>query len=233
MATIFFCGDPHGRFTHIIRAVEKHAPTAIVLLGDQDCERPLDVELGAIMDKTKVYWITGNHDTDNEKNYDNLFESGLKGRNIQNGVVGIAGVTIAGLGGVFREKVWDGRADSALSPANYLKTCGAGNRWRDGLPLRQRSTIFPSQIKALSDMRVDVLVTHEAPDLHRHGNIALTRLAENLGVKKAFHGHHHQFIEYPGGVWNGVSLRGIVGMDTITFEIMEIEAGLGASKPFE
>ena len=231
MPSILFCGDPHSSFRHIIRAVDKHAPEAIVLLGDQTCEQPLEVELAEISHKTKIYWIGGNHDTDNDKYYDNLFESKLKGRNIQNGVIGVAGITIAGIGGVFREKLWNGNEDSNLSPANYLKSCGASNKWRGGLPLRYRSTIFPSQVKDLAGMHVDVLVTHEAPDLHRHGNAALTRLAESLRVKKAFHGHHHQFIDYPGGVWTGVSLRGIVALDTETFELTQIDAGQISTKP--
>lgn len=77
MAKIFFCGDPHGRFNHIIRAVEAYRPEAIVLLGDQTAKHPLDIELAPILEKTKIYWIPGNHDSDNELVYDNLFGSAL------------------------------------------------------------------------------------------------------------------------------------------------------------
>ena len=31
---LFFCGDPHGKFDHVIEAVECHQPNAIILLGD-------------------------------------------------------------------------------------------------------------------------------------------------------------------------------------------------------
>lgn len=45
---LFFCGDPHGRFDHIIEAVESHQPDAIILLGDIQPKRPLDQELASI-----------------------------------------------------------------------------------------------------------------------------------------------------------------------------------------
>ena len=233
MAKVFFCGDPHGVFTHIIRAVEEYQPAAIVMLGDLECRRPLDLELTPILDKTRIYWIPGNHDTDSEENYDNLFESGLKGSNIEDRIIGVAGITMAGIGGVFREKIWDGSTESILSPKNYLKTCGAGNKWRGGLPLRHRSTIFPTDVAALKGLQVDVLVTHEAPDDHPHGNVALTNVARNLKVKRAFHGHHHQFIQYPNSPWVGVSLRGIVSIDTATFEVSVIDLGCLLSKRIE
>ena len=232
--TIFFCGDPHGQFTHIIRAVEKHRPAAVVLLGDQEAKRPLDQILAPIAELTKIYWIAGNHDTDSEASHDHLFESGLKVRNIEGRVIDVEGVTIAGVGGVFRAKaVWDGIQASTFSPADYLRRCGAGNKWRGGLPLRHRSSIFPSTIAAYQGMKVDVLVTHEAPDLHQYGNVALTNLAANLCAKRAFHGHHHQMIDYPGGVWRGVSLGGIVAMDTTTFDLSVIDQGLVSTKGFQ
>ena len=235
MSTLLFCGDPHGRFKHIIGAVEKHRPEAVILLGDQTAAQPLEIELADILNKTEVFWITGNHDTDNEQHHDKLFESKLKGRNIQErGVVSVDGILIAGIGGVFREKVWDGTLLTArgdmTSPKDFARTCGAGNRWRGGTPLKHRSSIFPSMVDKYRGMRVDVLVTHEAPDLHKHGNAALTRLAHDLGVRAAFHGHHHQRIAHPGGVWQGVSLCGIVALDTVTFEVIEIDPGRVSTK---
>ena len=62
MADIWFCGDPHGRFRHIIDAVKKHRPAAIVLLGDVEATQPLQDELAAILSLTEIYWIVGNHD---------------------------------------------------------------------------------------------------------------------------------------------------------------------------
>ena len=33
---IFFCGDCHGRFEHIIAAVQEHRRDAVILLGDME-----------------------------------------------------------------------------------------------------------------------------------------------------------------------------------------------------
>jgi hypothetical protein len=70
-------------------------------------------------------------------------------------------------------------------------------------------------VATLSRQRADVLITHEAPDLHPFGSPVLTDLAGKMGVTKAFHGHHHMDKIYPGGIWVGIGLRGIV----VTFEI--------------
>jgi hypothetical protein len=59
-------------------------------------------------------------------------------------------------------------------------------------------------------LHADVLITHEAPDHHLHGFAAITRLAETLGIKAAFHRHHHENITYPNSVWRAVGLRQIV-----------------------
>jgi len=99
---ILFFGDPHTRFSHVLDAVMQHRPAAIVLLGDIQARRPLDVELASILDLTEVWFIHGNHDTDTDLYYDNLFGSQLADRNLHGRVVEIAGVRVAGLGGVFR-----------------------------------------------------------------------------------------------------------------------------------
>lgn len=77
------------------------------------------------------------------------------------------------------------------------------------MPLRHRSTIFPSEVHALAGQRADILVTHEAPHHHELGFEALTQLAAAMGVKKAYHGHHHLDIAYLDGFWIGVGLQGI------------------------
>lgn len=98
-------------------------------------------------------------------------------------------ILIAGIGGVFCEKIWDGNAAPMVdSLRDFMKTIGPSNKWRDGIPLRHRSTVFPSTVRWLAGMRVDILVTHEAPDLHRFGKSAFTKLAQDLQVKKAFQG---------------------------------------------
>jgi predicted phosphodiesterase len=210
MTTIFFCGDPHGEFHHIVDAVKRERPDAVILLGDMELRLPLHVELAGILELTDIWWIPGNHDTDSEHCHDNLFLSTLADRNLHRRIVEIAGLRIAGLGGVFRSKIWDGSHTPAHpSPDAYLAVCGKGNRWRGGLPLKHRSTIFPAEIDALMHEQADILVTHEAPPPHPFGFTPLAALATQLGVKAAFHGHHHDAIAYADGIWHGVAFRDI------------------------
>lgn len=209
MPTILFCGDTHGRFDQVIEAVHRASPIAIFLLGDIEPSMPLDLELREIILSTRIYWIHGNHDTDTPDAYDLTFGSGLGQYNIDGRVVDVAGVRIAGLGGVFRGRVWDGKVAHFYSEDDYAKKCGKGNQWRGGAPVRHRSTIFPDRVKALSQLQADILITHEAPSAHPCGFEVLTQLANDMKVKQAFHGHHHQRIDYPDGVWHGVELHGI------------------------
>ncbi|MDP1956403.1 MAG: metallophosphoesterase [Polaromonas sp.] len=197
MEQIFFCGDNHGRFDHLIEAVYEHAPAALVLLGDIQAQRPLEEELADILDSTEVWFIHGNHDTDSEADYDNLFGSKLAHRNLHGRVVTIAGIRIGGLGGIFRGQVWKPpEPPKSESAKEYTRTVGRSGRWRDGLPLRHRSTIFPDVYAALAKQRADVLVTHEAPSAHHHGFQALDELARSLQVRASFHGHHHVNMDY-------------------------------------
>lgn len=194
---IFLCGDTHGHFGHIIKAVQEHQPAAIVFLGDLQPRRPLEQELQAILDLTDIWWICGNHDTDSDADYDHLFGSALSDRNLHGRVVEIAGVRIAGLGGIFRGQVW-------MPPGNirhetqeaYTAHCGKGNCWRGGLPRKHRSSIFPTDYTRLVGERADILVTHEAPSCHPHGFHVIDELANSLGVAKLFHGHHHDRLDY-------------------------------------
>ena len=194
---IFFCGDVHSHFQHVIDAVREHAPAAIVLLGDIQAKEPLESELKSILDQTEVWFIHGNHDTDSEADYDNLFGSQLADKNLHGRVVEVAGVRIAGLGGIFRGQVWMPPKDPSYRTAKDLaRTQGAGNRWRDGLALKHRSTIFPDDYDRLAKLRADVLVTHEAPDVHPYGFNAINQLARQMQASTTFHGHHHDSLDY-------------------------------------
>lgn len=194
---IFFCGDTHGQLDHVIRAVQAHRPSAIVLLGDIQPPKPMDHVLASILDLTEVWFIHGNHDTDSVVDHDHLFESGLADRNLHGRVVTIDGIRIAGLGGVFRQQVWmPPREPIFLSRHALLQRCGKGNWWRGGLPRKHRSTIFPADLESLAAQRADILVTHEAPSAHRFGFGVIDELARTLGVNKAFHGHHHERHDY-------------------------------------
>ena len=214
---IFVAGDCHGRFGHVIEACAAYRPEVLILLGDMESPSPLDQALAPILGCTNVYWIIGNHDTDSECSYDHLFGSALADRHLHGGVVEVGGTRIAGLGGVFREKVWAPPAAPLFqSPEDFVRRCGRGNRWRDGLPLKHRSTIFPSDYRRLLRERADVLVTHEAPGCHRNGFQALDEVANGLRVRLVLHGHHHENYQakIAGGVRViGVGLRAIVDLD--------------------
>jgi len=226
MSEIWFCGDTHGDFTHIVEQVERGRPDTIVFLGDIQASQPLEAEIASILAEargrkpTDVYWIPGNHDTDSEVWYDNVFDSRLADRNLHGRVANVAGVRIAGLGGVFRERIWMPPSKPTYSSADeFLRTAGKGNRWRDGLPLLHRSTIFPDAYNRLARAEADILVTHEAPGCHPQGNEALDLLAVTIGARTIFHGHTHDSLDYGNATAgrafdvHGVGLCGITRLD--------------------
>ena len=197
MKSIFFCGDTHGRFDHVIKAVVEQRPNAVVFLGDLQPQKPLDQVLAPILYLTDVWFIHGNHDTDTDEDYDNLLGSGLAGRNLHGRVAEVAGVRIAGLGGIFRDQVWAPPGAWVFeTPDEYLAKCGKGNWWRNGFPRKHRSSIFPNEYFDLVGQSAEVLVTHEAPSCHPHGFEALDQLARSLGASISFHGHHHDRLNY-------------------------------------
>ncbi len=194
---LLFCGDIHGHADHILEAVAFHRPAAVILLGDVQAPCPLDQMFASIADRTALWFIPGNHDTDSDADYDHLWGSAWASRNLHGRVVTIAGLRVAGLGGVFRGHVWDPRSDPAFdSPEDFLKRGGKGTRWRGGLVRKHHSTIFPSDIRVFRGQRADILVTHEAPDCHPMGVAPITALAQSLGVRHSFHGHHHDCLDY-------------------------------------
>jgi predicted phosphodiesterase len=220
---LLFAGDSHSRFEYIVDCAQqlKPTPVAIILLGDQEAQRPLDVELAGILSSIEVWWIHGNHDTDEDSYFDNLFGSGLAHKNLHGRVVEIAGLRVAGLGGIFRKQVWMPREDLNVaahysSPEEYLHHCGKGNRWRRGLPRKHRSSIFKSELQALSKQRADILVTHEAPSANSMGFLAIDELARAMGVKHTFHGHLHESIAYRSAGYSfsafGVGFREIADL---------------------
>ncbi len=195
--TILFCGDPHGSFSQIIRSVATKAPLAVVIVGDHDLERPLEEELALVVEMgVPIWWIPGNHDGDRAHWYANLFDSGLGGFNLHGRVAEVApGVRVAGFGGVFRGRIWhpsegDG-APRFESRDEYLNSLPPTHRWRGGLPLAQRVSIWWEDYQRLRTQKADVLVCHEAPSSHRHGFGVLDDLARAMGARLIVHGHHH------------------------------------------
>ena len=72
----------------------------MVILGDLQPPAPLEQVLEEALCYTDIWWIPGNHDTDTDAIYDNLWRSGLRDHNLHGRSVMIHGVRIAGLGEV-------------------------------------------------------------------------------------------------------------------------------------
>lgn len=217
---VWFCGDLHGQFRVLLWLAQTRRPKSLVLLGDIEAHEPLHLIFAPILKHTEVWWIAGNHDVDNERFYDNLFGSLLADHNLHNRVVEIGGLRIGGLGGVFKKKIWVPPALPAYhSPEDFLGRCGQGNHWRGGLPLKQRAAIFGCDFYALAKLKADFLVLHEAPSCHPYGYEALDQLARATGVRRVFHGHHHDSLDYTATVETlgfetvGVRQRGIVNQE--------------------
>ncbi|MBY3432645.1 metallophosphoesterase [Rhizobium laguerreae] len=213
-------GDSHGDF----RAIEEVATSGVapvsVFLGDFDLSRPLDEEVAPLIEAgSDVWYVHGNHDADSPEWYDFVFSSGLADRNLSGRVVDIGGYRFAGLGGVFRNKVWNPRSTEppGFSTRKQMLKDAAQGKWRDGLPMRHRATIFPEDVQTLSRQRADVLVMHEAPTSHRYGFGRLDKLAAAMGVKLVIHGHHHE--AYDGKLANGIS---VIGMGQADWRIVKV-----------
>jgi hypothetical protein len=230
---IHFVGDPHGDLRLTVQFGLKYRPTAIVLLGDIEPETPLHVELKDLNKAgVQIYWISGNHDTDGIRSYQNLWESDLAENCIDGKIVEIdlgeeRPVRIAGLGGVFRapwnEKIensprWtreqflanlDARYGGNTSPARFATPREKQLGIKAGLPLKHRSTIWPEDYDKLFMQQADILVTHEASPAFptsSYGFEAIDDLAVAMGAT-LFHGHHHH--NYVGKLSNGLPAIGV------------------------
>jgi predicted phosphodiesterase len=225
---IWFCGDPHGEIDHVVRAIERYgAPDAVILLGDLEPTAPLHEWLVPVAEKTVVRYIHGNHDTDHADTWAHIVGSPAWAWNLDGRVETVAGVRIAGLGGIFRERVWYPPSEPAwysyaqweasLAPAWMPERDAQARAPLFGSQRRTNSsTIFPATVDTLAALEADVLVTHEAPSGHRHGFPVIDDLAAALGVQRLMHGHHHERVRYPSTArWEafGVGLREVVGID--------------------
>jgi len=204
---ILFAGDPHGDFNPLIAAVHEYKPEAVVLLGDYDLEKPLEDYLQAIVDLTDVWWIAGNHDFLTPGNYTNLFHSALADRSLHLKVIEIAGMRIAGLGGIFLGRVWyPPRPPVWTDKQHFLSTRKNPSRY-NGLSLKYQSAIWHNEFEALKSLKADILVTHEAPGSHKYGFSAISDLAAAMGVKHIFHGHLHE--NYSDTVKKNINVYGV------------------------
>lgn len=204
---ILFAGDPHGDFKPLIAAVHRHQPEAVVLLGDYELKKPLEEYIHTILNKTQIWWIPGNHDFEPPLHYNNLFTSQLANQNLHLQVKEIAGLRIAGIGGIFLGRVWyPPNSPKWASKQHYLRHQSLHIK-SPGLSLKYQSAIWPDEWNELKKLNADVLVSHEAPRSHRHGFIAIDQLAEAMGVKKVFHGHLHE--HYSARIRKGIQVHGV------------------------
>lgn len=203
---IVFVGDLHRRWDYLEDGLAALAapPAAAVLLGDMECDAPLDLLAAPLLRRgVAVHWIFGNHDYDGgPEMWANL---AARGRNpltapgaLHGRVAEIGGLRIAGLGGVFRRRVWEPpapprlrrRAELAADLDTLDASWNAAQRQALGEALAAMA-IWPEDWEALLGQQADVLVTHEAPSSHPAGAAALETLARSLGARLVVHGHHH------------------------------------------
>jgi predicted phosphodiesterase len=237
---IWFCGDVHGSLVRLVRALTAAPvrPRAVVLLGDLEPPVPLSEWLEPVHELvSQVCFIHGNHDTDSDASFRHVFHSSGASLSLHGCVHDVAGVRIAGLGGVFRSEIWYPPAAPAF--ATYT---GFHEHWVPRTPRRQRdplpaladlsglpvfnqrlrkhhSSIFPGDYDSLAAEHADVLVVHEAPSCHPNGFEAIDQLASALGARLVVHGHHHDALDYRGSLAAlgfqamGVGLRGVTAGD--------------------
>jgi predicted phosphodiesterase len=201
---IYFLGDVHGNFDHILPALQSDEPAdgkpqTVIFLGDIEAQKPFEEEIAPLLDVgIDVWFVHGNHDTDSRRNWDHLLPSWH--RNLNGRVVTIEGLRVAGLGGIFRGEVWrppeeaNHSSYAALEKSDGYKPQVKAHR--NERALKHSSTIFPEIYDRLADLSADILITHEAPSCHPHGFEAVDLLAQQMRVQAVFHGHHHDCLNY-------------------------------------
>ena len=211
---LLFVGDPHGRTREIAETIREHHPDAagVVFLGDLELAEPLEAAVEALPEGMHVGWIPGNRESDRPEFHDRLYGSELAGGCLHARVIDFGGVRIAGLGGVFRRRVWYPGAEPHYTHRDAFRWQLAREAmpeddWREGLPLRAHTSIWPEDIEQLQGQRADILVTHEAPSCHPHGFAVIDELAQAMGAHTIVHGHHHQ--RYEAQLANGLRVLGV------------------------
>lgn len=190
---------PHGRQRYVVQAALRLKPMVVVLLGDIEASRPLQLELES--NRELVWWLQSNHDTDRAESWRNLVDSELADRSLDGRVVTLAdGTRLVGLGGVFRQSVWMPPGPGVHETYDaWLASC----QWwrapvRDTEKLQHRSSV--------DDAACGNPCHHEAGSSHPHGHAAIDELVQSMGVQASFHGHHHDSLDYSGR-WTALGLK--------------------------
>jgi len=204
---ILFAGDPHGNFKPLIAAVHKYRPEAVILLGDYDLEMPLECCLQEIVGLTEIWWIAGNHDFESPGKYHNLFNSAFSDKDLHLKVTEIAGIRVAGLGGIFLGRVWYPPQQPKWQGKQHYLHYQSAKAKHSGMSLKYKSAIWHDEFETLKSLKADILVSHEAPGSHRHGFKVIGELAATMGVKNIFHGHLHE--NYASVIKKGIKVVGV------------------------
>ena len=201
---VYFVGDPHGQIEDIPKTLLRLQADAVVFLGDffdkgfntQALEALRGLFEAIQANNIQLRYILGNHDHPSIEAAE-FFEDEYPHLNLNAKVevLGKHGLRVAGLGGVFRGRVWYPRETNETpafnNQAELLAQTPRNERIKGGLPLKQRSTLMPDDYYQLWEQQADVLVTHEAPRYMESGFVALDELVNQMGVKLLVHGHHH------------------------------------------
>ncbi len=204
--TIVFIGDIHQQWDKVERGLASLTvlPKAAVLLGDIQCEQPLDALVAPLLNRgIPVHWIFGNHDNDGgPEMWANLTDPARNPRTAPGALHGrvaeIEGVRIAGLGGTFRPRIWEPPNPPRLHhradlPADVAEL---GRGWRPEhiaalVHSLGTTAIWPEDYDHLAAQQADILIVHEAPGSYPTGNPALDALARAMGARLVIHGHYH------------------------------------------
>ena len=173
--TIVFIGDIHQMWDRVERGLARldTPPKAAVILGDVQCDKPLD-ELAApfLSRDIDVHWIFGNHDNDGGPGMWHFLTGAdhnpiLAERSLHACVTEIHGVRIAGLGGTFRPRIWEPPAPPRLYSRTELPedVRQMARGWRpehiEALVHSLGTTaIWPEDYDDLAGQKADILVTH-------------------------------------------------------------------------
>lgn len=242
---VVFIGDVHRQWHHVVRGLAQlpKPPRVAVLLGDMECDRPLDEVAAPLLDAgIAVHWIWGNHDYDGgPEMWANLSDAARNPRThsgaLNARVREIGGLRIAGLSGTFRRRVWEPphgrRLHSRSELAGDVATLGPDwtEEQREAMAHALAAmAIWPEDFDALASLRADVLVTHEAPSSHPQGVAMLDDLARAMGARLIIHGHHH--VCYRARAEDGLEVQGVgagwaVGLDGAAWWPGEAERWLG------
>lgn len=205
---IYFVGDTHGETRGVCQRIASSIPrpgSAVIFLGDLCLSEPFDDATRPLQDMgLTAYWIAGNHDADTAEYWRNLSSSPAS---IHGRIVEIGGMKIAGLGGVFRQEIWEpGVCENFADYESYLATAKAKRpkRLREKITqkdIRHQTSIFPAVYESLATQSADILVCHEGVSSIQGGFTAIDFLATRMGVQKVFFGHHHMTRHFPSAIF--------------------------------